>query len=96
MPTALVRNAHVVTAAETYDADLFVEHGRIALIGQGLSLPADTVLDASGLLVLPGGVDVHTHLDMPAGPLHVRRRLRDRHPGRRLWRHDHDRRLRDT
>ena len=69
MPTTLVRNAHVVTAAETYDADLFVEHGRIALIGQGLSLPADTVLDASGLLVLPGGVDVHTHLDMPAGPL---------------------------
>ena len=69
MPTTLVRNAHVVTAAESYDADLYLEHGRVALIGQGLSLPADTVLDASGLLLLPGGVDVHTHLDMPAGEL---------------------------
>ena len=69
MPTALVRNAHVVTAAEEYDADLYVDAGRVALIGQSLSLPADTVIDASGLLLLPGGVDVHTHLDMPAGPL---------------------------
>jgi dihydropyrimidinase len=69
MPTALVRNAHVVTAADSYDADVFVEAGRVALIGHGLSLPADTVLDASGLLLLPGGIDVHTHLDMPAGVL---------------------------
>jgi len=67
MPTALVRNGRVVTASESYEADLYVDGGRIALVGQGLSLPADTVLDASGCLVLPGGVDVHTHLDMPAG-----------------------------
>jgi dihydropyrimidinase len=69
MPTVLVRNGRVVTAAESYEADLYVDGGRIALVGQGLSLPADTVLDASGCLVLPGGIDVHTHLDMPAGPL---------------------------
>jgi len=67
MPTALVRNGRVVTASESYEADLYVDGGRIALVGQGLSLPADTVLDASGCLVLPGGIDVHTHLDMPAG-----------------------------
>ncbi len=69
MPTALVRNGRVVTASESYDADLYVDGGRIALVGQGLSLPADTVLDASGCLVLPGGIDAHTHLDMPAGEL---------------------------
>ena len=69
MTTALVRNAHVVTASESYEADLYVDGGKIALIGQGLSLPADTLLDASGYLVLPGGIDVHTHLDMPAGSL---------------------------
>jgi dihydropyrimidinase len=69
MPTALVRNGRVVTASESYEADLYVDAGKVALIGQGLSLPADTVLDASGCLVLPGGIDAHTHLDMPAGEL---------------------------
>ena len=69
MPTALVRNGRVVTASESYEADLYVEGGRVALVGQGLSLPADTVVDASGCLVLPGGIDAHTHLDMPSGPL---------------------------
>ena len=66
MPTALVRNGRVVTASDSYEADLYVDGGKIALVGQGLSLPADTVIDASGCLVLPGGIDVHTHLDMPA------------------------------
>jgi len=69
MPTSLVRNGRVVTASDSYDADLYVDGGRVALVGQGLSLPADTVVDASGCLVMPGGVDVHTHLDMPAGDL---------------------------
>lgn len=69
MPTVLVRNGRVVTASDSYEADVFVDGGRVALVGQGLSLPADRVLDASGCLVLPGGIDVHTHLDMPAGEL---------------------------
>jgi dihydropyrimidinase len=69
MPTALVRNGRVVTAAESYDADVYVDGEKVALVGQGLSLPADAVIDASGCLVLPGGVDAHTHLDMPAGEI---------------------------
>ena len=69
MPTTLVRNGLVVTASESGVADLYVDGGKVALIGQGLSLPADTVVDASGCLVIPGGIDAHTHLDMPAGDL---------------------------
>jgi dihydropyrimidinase len=63
----LVKNGTVVTAADRYDADIYIDKGVITLIGQGLNLPADTVVDASGKLVLPGGIDVHTHLDMPFG-----------------------------
>jgi len=67
MTTTLVKNGTVVTASDRYDADLYIDKGRITLIGQGLNVPADTVVDASGKLVMPGGIDVHTHLDMPFG-----------------------------
>ena len=67
MSTLLVRNGTIVTATERYGADLYADRGVITLIGAGLTVPADTVLDASGLLVMPGGVDVHTHLDLPVG-----------------------------
>src|SRR6266542_6338997 len=67
MSTTLVKNGTVVTASDRYDADLYIDKGVITLIGQGLNLPADTVIDASGKLVMPGGIDVHTHLDMPFG-----------------------------
>jgi dihydropyrimidinase len=65
--TTLVKNGTIVTAADRYQADIYIDKGIITLIGQGVSLGADTVVDASGLLVLPGGIDVHTHLDMPFG-----------------------------
>src|SRR5262245_58929558 len=67
MSTTLVRNGTVVTAADRYEADIYIDKGVITLIGQGLTVPADTVIDASGKLVMPGGIDVHTHLDMPFG-----------------------------
>jgi dihydropyrimidinase len=67
MSTTLVRNGTVVTASDRYLADIYIDRGVITLIGQGLNLPADTVVDASGQLVMPGGIDVHTHLDMPFG-----------------------------
>jgi dihydropyrimidinase len=67
MSTTLVRNGTIVTAADRYDADIYIDKGVITLIGRGLNLPADTQVDASGKLVLPGGIDVHTHLDMPFG-----------------------------
>jgi dihydropyrimidinase len=67
MATTLVKNGTVVTASDRYQADLYIDKGVITLIGQGLNLPAETVVDASGKLVMPGGIDVHTHLDMPFG-----------------------------
>jgi len=67
MSTTLVRNGTIVTASDRYQADLYIDKGVVTLIGQGLNLPADTLIDASGKLVMPGGIDVHTHLDMPFG-----------------------------
>ena len=67
MSTTLVKNVTVVTASDRYDADIYIDKGVVTLIGQGLNLPADTVIDGSGKLAIPGGIDVHTHLDMPFG-----------------------------
>ncbi len=64
----IIRNGSVVTATDTYQADVAIAGGKIAAIGA--DLPTQNVakiLDASGKLVLPGGIDVHTHLDMPFG-----------------------------
>ena len=63
----LIKGGRVITAADDYVADVFVEDERISLIGESLDQPADKVIDASGKYVLPGGVDPHTHLDMPFG-----------------------------
>ena len=63
----LIRNGHVVTAADDYHADLLIVDGVIEQIGKTLSAEADREIDAAGLLVLPGGIDVHTHFDMPFG-----------------------------
>jgi dihydropyrimidinase len=65
--TTLIKNGTIVTASDRYDADIYIDKGVVSLIGQGLNLPAETIVDASGKLVMPGGIDVHTHLDMPFG-----------------------------
>jgi dihydropyrimidinase len=65
--SVLIRNGRIVTAADDYVADLFVEDETIALIGESLDVHADRVIDATGKYVLPGCVDPHTHLDMPFG-----------------------------
>jgi dihydropyrimidinase len=63
----LIRGGRVVTAADDFVADVFVEGERIALIGADLDVPADRTVDAGGKYVLPGCIDPHTHLDMPFG-----------------------------
>lgn len=62
----LIKNGTLVTASETFEADIAIVNGKIAQIGEQLSPDADAkVIDAAGKLVLPGGVDAHVHLDLP-------------------------------
>ncbi len=63
----LITHGTIVTATDMYAGDVFVDGERIAAIGTSLPMTADRVIDATGKLVLPGGIDVHTHLDMPFG-----------------------------
>jgi dihydropyrimidinase len=65
--SVLIRGGRIVTAADDYVADLYIEDETISLIGESLDLAADRVIDAAGKYVLPGCVDPHTHLDMPFG-----------------------------
>src|SRR5438874_3992731 len=65
---ALIKNGSVVTATDTYVADVAVVDGKIHSIGKSLPQEnATRVFDAQGKYVMPGGIDVHTHLDMPFG-----------------------------
>jgi dihydropyrimidinase len=63
----LIRGGTVVTATDLYRGDVLIVDDKIAAIGTSLEGPADRTLDASGRYVIPGGIDVHTHLDMPFG-----------------------------
>ena len=63
--SVLIKGGRVITAADDYVADVFIEGERISLIGDSLDVSADKVIDASGKYVLPGAVDPHTHLEMP-------------------------------
>ncbi|PCJ85873.1 MAG: dihydropyrimidinase [Flavobacteriales bacterium] len=61
----LIKNGRIVTAAEDYIADIFVEGETISAIGKDLQVDTSETIDASGKLVFPGGIDPHVHLDMP-------------------------------
>lgn len=64
----VIKNGSVVTATDTYKADVAIANGKIAAIGEDLPVQnTSKLLDATGKLVMPGGIDVHTHLDMPFG-----------------------------
>ncbi len=65
--SVLIKGGRIVTSADDYVADVFVDGERVSLIGESLDLDADRVIDATGKYVLPGCVDPHTHLDMPFG-----------------------------
>src|SRR5262250_262160 len=64
----IIANGRIVTATDTFAGDVAISHGKIAAIAGALPPEnAAQVIDAAGKYVLPGGIDVHTHLDMPFG-----------------------------
>lgn len=63
----VIKNGTIVTASETYKADIAVKDGKISMIAENIEPQKAQVIDASGKLVLPGAIDAHTHLEMPFG-----------------------------
>jgi dihydropyrimidinase len=63
----VIRNGRIVTAVDDYNADLLIEDGKIAMIAKTIDVEADRVIDAKGRLVIPGGIDPHTHMELPFG-----------------------------
>ncbi|MDH5507838.1 MAG: amidohydrolase family protein, partial [Anaerolineae bacterium] len=61
----LIKNGTLITAEDTFEADILVEGETILAIGEDLNAPNADVIDAAGKLVMPGGVDPHTHFDLP-------------------------------
>ncbi|MCS5621544.1 MAG: dihydropyrimidinase [Nitrospinaceae bacterium] len=61
----LIKNGRVITAVDDYKGDIFIENEQVNLIGKNLDVKADRVIDAHDKYVIPGGIDPHTHLDMP-------------------------------
>src|SRR5205814_8315612 len=63
----LIKNGRVVTAVDDYNADIFIDGETVTIIGKSLDMEADVVIDASDMLVIPGGIDPHTHMELPFG-----------------------------
>src|SRR5690349_14983870 len=63
--TILIKNGTLITATDTFDADILIEDEKISLIGKDLQHPNADVIDANGKLIMPGGIDPHVHLDLP-------------------------------
>jgi len=70
MARTLIKGGTIVTSVDTYAADVLIEDGRIAAIFDPKVAPAgpfDVTIDATGKYIMPGGIDAHTHMDMPFG-----------------------------
>ncbi|MFP5247863.1 MAG: dihydropyrimidinase, partial [Thermoanaerobaculia bacterium] len=57
----------IVTAVDDYHADILIEDGKVSMIAKTIDIDADRIIDAKGRLVIPGGIDPHTHMDLPFG-----------------------------
>ena len=63
----LIKAGRIITAVDDYTADILIEDETISTIGKSLDIEADKVIDASNKLVIPGGIDPHTHMELPFG-----------------------------
>lgn len=61
----LIKNGQIVTVSDNFIGDVYIEDEKIVAVGQNLTYQADKIIDAQDMLVLPGGIDPHVHLDMP-------------------------------
>ena len=66
----LIKNGRVVTAVDDYNADILIEGETVSAIGKSLEMEVDRTIDASDKLVIPGGIDPHTHMELPFGGTH--------------------------
>jgi dihydropyrimidinase len=68
MGNTLIKGGTVITATEKMDADVLIDGGKVvALLGRDHTVEPDETIDASGKYVMPGGIDVHTHMELPFG-----------------------------
>ena len=65
--SVLIKGGRIITAADDYTGDVYVENGTISLLGESLDVSAEKTIDARGKYVLPGAIDPHTHLEMAFG-----------------------------
>lgn len=63
----VIKNGRIVTAVDDYRADILIEGGKVSMIAATIDVEADRVIDAKGRLVIPGGIDPHTHMELPFG-----------------------------
>ena len=63
--SVLITNGRIITVTDDFIGDIFIEGEKIVSIGKHLDITADHIIDATGQLVMPGGIDPHVHLDMP-------------------------------
>src|ERR1043166_3015823 len=63
----LIKNGRIITAADDYVADVFIDGETVSAIGRNLPMKADRTIDASGKLVIPGAIDPHVHMELPFG-----------------------------
>jgi dihydropyrimidinase len=64
----VIKNGRIVTAVDDYNGDILIEDGKVAAIAKSLAdVDADKIIDAKGRLVIPGGIDPHTHMELPFG-----------------------------
>ncbi|MDT4969732.1 MAG: dihydropyrimidinase [Acidobacteriota bacterium] len=63
----IIRNGRIITAVDDYKADILIDGETVSIIGAKLEMEADLVIDAAGKLVIPGGIDPHTHMELPFG-----------------------------
>ncbi len=68
----LIKNGLIISPPEEFFGDVFIDNGRIEAVGERIQKDADRIIDARGKYVIPGGIDVHTHLDMPYGDINSR------------------------